>query len=47
MNTGKNGSLDSLQRADSSVREVVRSAEQELRHLFQQRSETMRRIGTI
>ena len=47
MNTEANGNSGQLQTADSHVREVVRSAEQELRQLLRQRAEVMKRIGTI
>src|SRR5450631_1521716 len=47
MNTVKNGNGGSLPGADPHVREVVRSAEQELLQLLRQRAEIMKRIGTI
>jgi hypothetical protein len=42
---GHNGGLSRA--ADAHVHEVVRSAERELRHLLQQRSEIVKRIGAI
>jgi chorismate mutase len=45
MNNGTNGSSGRPQ--GDHVREVVRSAEEELRQLLRQRAELMKRIGTI
>lgn len=52
-NPGNNPASDNPERPATSVsvsphvQEVIRSAERELTELFQQRSEIMRRIGTI
>lgn len=43
-----NGSIRPVERYDiGHVQEVVRQAHEELRHLLQQRSEIMKRIGTV
>ena len=47
MNSGTNGNGGPQPGADFHVREVVRSAEQELLQLLRQRAEIMKRIGTI
>ena len=47
MNGDGNEDKGRLQIADYHVREVVRSAEEELRQLLRQRAEVMKRIGAI